>query len=105
MLYLLLRHYRNQQVRFRWIEEGTSSKVTWSIDDVYIGRACVSMCNGHGHCEVEPNDGVAFCVCEPGFYGDDCSHVDDNYLLMPFFYDTFDSSGNKSFIYSENSFH
>ena len=46
----------------------SNSSSHWAIDNVYIGKGCPRMCNGHGRC-----NSINQCVCDEGFSGVDCS--------------------------------
>lgn len=61
--------------QFRWVQDVPVHSAKphgipiWSIDDVYIGELCPSLCNGHGVCVNR------VCHCDAGFSGENCSPV------------------------------
>ena len=63
--------------RFRWrqeleeTEEGDPEPTQWALKDVYVGEACENYCSGHGFCQYPQ------CICDYGYTGSDCSHLND----------------------------
>jgi hypothetical protein len=63
-------HIVFSNTRFRWkqvLSGSAEREQSWAIDDIYVGAACHSFCNGHGICDFPT------CICEQGFVGNDCS--------------------------------
>lgn len=56
----------SSNVRFRWVESGVQGSVplSWAVDNVYIGPACIYNCGGHGQCMNGDT-----CECDEGYEG------------------------------------
>jgi len=79
-----LPHYaQSSQTRFRWIESGAGSSLSWALDDVYIGEVCPGLCHGRGDCK------QGACICDTGTFGSDCKPV--SLHLSSHMRETFDS--------------
>ena len=63
------------QTRFRWYQSSYSTAYTWAIDNVFIGAACPSFCNGHGQCRTNSNNTDLVCDCDYGYEGFDCRPI------------------------------
>ncbi|XP_071961497.1 reelin-like [Antedon mediterranea] len=73
--------------QFRWIQLSGNSRrraPRWSLDDIYIGEACPSLCHGHGTCLPE-----GFCVCDEGYGDESCTPIK---ILQQDFLDNFEGS-------------
>ena len=67
----------HSNVRFRWSEStdpSSSSALSWALNNVYIGPACIYHCSGHGHCINGDT-----CICDEGYDGESvCLPLDSN---------------------------
>lgn len=63
------------QTRFLWQQASTSSSPTptWAINNVYIGPPCPDLCANNGRCVWNNTLGSPYCVCDPGFSGNNCN--------------------------------
>ncbi|KAJ8301142.1 hypothetical protein KUTeg_020129 [Tegillarca granosa] len=75
---------RSKATRFRWIQPpGFSRTQSWAVSNIYIGRDCDTVCNGHGKCSRE------LCLCDSNWRGNNCSIPVSP--LPNYLYDTFNS--------------
>ena len=65
----------SNQTRFRWYQSSYSTASIWAIDNIFIGKSCPNMCNGHGHCHANTNNSNMVCDCDYGYGGIDCQPV------------------------------
>lgn len=65
--------------RFRWTQAATLDATPshkWALRNIYVGPTCPHHCHGHGSCL------MSVCVCDKGYYGDSCSHSNDNPISL-----------------------
>ncbi|KAL4226959.1 hypothetical protein ACF0H5_014936 [Mactra antiquata] len=78
---------RSKFTRFLWVQkDGFSTKDTWSIANLYIGRDCLTWCNGHGKCS------DTGCICDAGWTGPNCDVRSSE--LPQYLYDMFEAETN-----------
>ncbi|XP_071486224.1 reelin-like [Diadema antillarum] len=75
----------HSNIQFRWWQAADPYAPAFGLDDVYIGQACPSHCNGHGVCR------NGECDCDSGYHGVSCTPKGTNPRSLKDGFDASDS--------------